>query len=55
MTGVYILHYSIFHLLSTAFIPIGSLTTKLMLIALTFITLGIDFHAGVIPLHGLKK
>lgn len=36
MTGVYILHYSIFHLLSTL-IPIGSLTTKLMLIALTFI------------------
>ncbi|AGJ85348.1 membrane protein [Raoultella ornithinolytica] len=36
MTGVYILHYSIFHLLSTL-IPIGSLSTKLMLIALTFI------------------
>lgn len=36
MTGVYILHYSIFHLLNTL-IPIGSLSTKLMLIALTFI------------------
>lgn len=37
MTGVYILHYSVFHLL-TAFIPINSLGTKLMLIVLTFIT-----------------
>jgi surface polysaccharide O-acyltransferase-like enzyme len=36
MTGVYILHYSVFHLL-TALIPVTSLTTKLMLIALTFI------------------
>ena len=37
MTGVYILHYSVFHLL-TAFIPINSLGTKLILIVLTFIT-----------------
>jgi surface polysaccharide O-acyltransferase-like enzyme len=37
MTGVYILHYSVFHLL-TALIPINSLGTKLMLIVLTFIT-----------------
>ena len=36
MTGVYILHYSVFHLL-TALIPISSLGTKLMLIVLTFI------------------
>ena len=36
MTGVYILHYSVFHLLSSL-IPIGSLSTKLMLIALTFV------------------
>lgn len=36
MTGVYILHYSVFHLL-TALIPIHSLSTKLMLIVLTFI------------------
>ena len=37
MTGVYILHYSVFHLLTTL-IPITSLGTKLMLIVLTFIT-----------------
>jgi len=37
MTGVYILHYSVFHLLA-ALIPITSLTTKLLLIALTFIS-----------------
>jgi hypothetical protein len=36
MTGVYILHYSVFHLL-TSLIPVTSLTTKLLLIALTFI------------------
>ncbi|HKS32366.1 MAG TPA: acyltransferase family protein [Enterobacteriaceae bacterium] len=36
MTGVYILHYSVFHLLSWL-IPINSLTTKLVLIALTFV------------------
>jgi surface polysaccharide O-acyltransferase-like enzyme len=35
MTGVYILHYSVFHLL-TALIPITSLATKLTLIAVTF-------------------
>ena len=35
MTGVYILHYSVFHLL-TALIPITSLSTKLTLIAVTF-------------------
>lgn len=37
MTGVYILHYSVFHLLS-AIIPVSSLTIKLLLIVLTFIT-----------------
>jgi hypothetical protein len=37
MTGVYILHYSVFHLL-TALIPVTSLAVKLALIALTFIT-----------------
>lgn len=37
MTGVYILHYSVFHLLS-ALIPITSLGIKLTLIVLTFIT-----------------
>ena len=36
MTGVYILHYSIFHLL-TGIIPITSLAAKLMLIILTFV------------------
>ncbi|MNY66234.1 hypothetical protein D3C86_2036220 [compost metagenome] len=36
MTGVYILHYSVFHLL-TSLIPVTSLTTKLLLIALTFV------------------
>lgn len=37
MTGVYILHYSVFHLLS-AIIPVSSLAIKLLLIVLTFIT-----------------
>lgn len=37
MTGVYILHYSVFHLL-TALIPVTSLAVKLTLIALTFFT-----------------
>lgn len=37
MTGVYIVHYSIFHLL-TALIPVTSLGIKLTLIVLTFIT-----------------
>lgn len=36
MTGVYIVHYSVFHLLSWL-IPINSLGTKLLLIALTFV------------------
>ncbi len=36
MTGVYILHYSVFHLLSVL-IPITSLATKLMLMVLTFV------------------
>ena len=36
MTGVYILHYSVFHLL-TALIPVTSLSTKFILMALTFI------------------
>jgi len=35
MTGVYILHYSVFHLV-TALIPITSLATKLTLIVVTF-------------------
>ena len=37
MTGVYIMHYSVFHLL-TALIPVTSLSTKLALIVLTFVT-----------------
>ena len=37
MTGVYIVHYSVFHLL-TALIPVTSLGMKLALIVLTFIT-----------------
>ncbi|MCU2362182.1 acyltransferase [Enterobacter hormaechei subsp. xiangfangensis] len=37
MTGVYIMHYSVFHLL-TALIPVTSLSTKLVLIVLTFVT-----------------
>ena len=36
MTGVYILHYSVFHLL-TSLIPVTSLATKLLVIALTFV------------------
>lgn len=36
MTGVYIMHYSVFHLL-TALIPITSLATKLTLIVVTFV------------------
>lgn len=36
MTGVYVLHYFVFHVL-TAFIPIHSLFIKLIVIALTFI------------------
>ena len=37
MTGVYIVHYSVFHLL-TALIPVTSLGIKLSLIVLTFVT-----------------
>ena len=37
MTGVYIVHYSVFHLL-TALIPVTSLGMKLALIVLTFVT-----------------
>lgn len=37
MTGVYIMHYSVFHLL-TALIPVTSLSTKLALIVITFVT-----------------
>ena len=53
MTGVYILHYSVFHLL-VMLIPIHSLATKLGVIALTFI-LSVLISLAVLSSTLLKK
>jgi len=52
MTGVYILHYSVFHLL-TVLIPVTSLGTKLTLIIVTFLMSVL--LSRLILLHGLLK